>query len=101
MEHQNPAQRAHLWEYGNRLVAAPEPVKYDYAHELPRHVHGPDGASKIVSTPDECDAAFAEGYQLLPYPVAAADAADAATDEAADEAPKKRGRKPKTAAAAE
>lgn len=66
----------------------------EYPHQIPRHVHGPDGASKIVRTIEECEAAFAEGYKLLPFE-SAAEVAIEPSYEVLDVEYKKRGRKPK------
>lgn len=38
----------------------------DYPHELPRHLHQADGVSKVVSTPDDCDAALRAGWVIDP-----------------------------------
>ena len=34
--------------------------------DLPRYVHGPDGAHRLVRTPAECSAALGEGWRLTP-----------------------------------
>lgn len=65
--HKDPAQRAHLWERPSRVDEQPAPVDphADYAHALPRWVHkGAD--QKFVTTPDECDAAKADGWVIDP-----------------------------------
>lgn len=67
----------------------------EYPHQIPRHVHGPDGVSKIVWTPEECETALnVEGYKLLPFE-SAAEVAIEPSYEVLDVEYKKRGRKPK------
>lgn len=63
-KHKDPADRAHIWEAPAADV--PDVVTHDYPHELPRHVHKAGGVSLIVFTPEECDAALADGWSLLP-----------------------------------
>lgn len=64
-KHKDPADRAHIWEAPAADVVAPAAAA-DYPHELPRHVHKAGGVSQIVSTPDACDDALADGWSLLP-----------------------------------
>lgn len=66
--HKNPADRAHVWERPLRSdEREPEPDPHaDYQHELPRFLHKKGQESIIVRTPDACDAALADGWQLHP-----------------------------------
>jgi hypothetical protein len=70
--HKDPTDRAHIWERPARAdeIARTEAL-VDYPHELPRHVHRANGAYKLVTTPDECETALAEGWSLTPTPPAA------------------------------
>lgn len=66
MDHKDPTDRAHLWDRKARPDEQPttEPVS-DYPHALPRHLHkGAD--SKIVITPDECEAHLDDGWVIHP-----------------------------------
>lgn len=65
--HKDPAQRAHVWERPARIDERPVDAAphADYAHELPRWIHkGPD--QKFVTTPDDCEAAKADGWVIDP-----------------------------------
>ena len=70
-EHNHPADRAHLWE---RVSPAPDasPAAHTYAHALPRLLHKSND-HKRVDTPDECDAALADGWALLPVAAGSAE----------------------------
>jgi hypothetical protein len=65
--HKDPAQRAHVWERPARIDERPAPVDphADYAHALPRWIHK-GGEQKFVTTPDECEAAKADGWLIDP-----------------------------------
>lgn len=69
-KHKAPAERSHVMEREARddeqPAAAVDPEVAAYPHELPRHVHKAGGDYRAVTTPDECEAAFADGYKLLP-----------------------------------
>lgn len=68
----------------------------DYPHQIPRHVHGPDGVSKIVRTVEECETALnVEGYKLLPFESAAEVVSEQAYETIDPPKPVTRGRKPK------
>lgn len=65
--HKNPAERTHVWERPARVDERPaEPTPFaDYEHELPRWVHkGAD--QRFVTTPEDCEAAKADGYVIDP-----------------------------------
>jgi len=58
-------------EDGDKVVGQ---VASDYPHALPRDLHKAHGAHLRVNTPEQCDAALADGWQLVPpadapYPV--------------------------------
>jgi len=55
-------------EAGDKIVGA---VATDYPHALPRDLHKAHGETKRVTTADDCDAALADGWTLVP-PVEAA-----------------------------
>lgn len=65
--HRDPAQRAHLWERPARTDETPkEPSSHAaYEYELPRYLHK-GGESKRVDTPDECEAALSDGWEIHP-----------------------------------
>lgn len=65
--HKDPAQRTHLWERPARIDEQPAAVDphADYAYPLPRYVHK-GGEAKRVDTPDECDAALSDGWEIHP-----------------------------------
>lgn len=66
--HKDPKDRANLWQRPKRDDEQPSPKFAGYDIELPRYLHRytADGAveSKIVATPEDCDDAFAEGWEL-------------------------------------
>lgn len=65
--HKDPAQRAHVWERPARMDERPAAVDPHaaYPHQLPRWVHK-DGAQKMVHTPDDCDAALDDAWEIHP-----------------------------------
>lgn len=66
VDHKEPKDRAHMWERPKREdETADAAVVLDYPHVLPRLLHK-DGDHKRVDLPDECDAALADGWSLLP-----------------------------------
>lgn len=73
-KHKEPKDRAHVWERPARADEQPAAAPAaDYPHELPRYVHHADGTAKLVSTPDEAEAALAAGYYINPNDIPAAD----------------------------
>lgn len=48
-------------------VAEPMPVPVtDYPHQTPRYLHKTGDVARLVQSPEECEAAFAEGWTLQP-----------------------------------
>jgi hypothetical protein len=54
---------------GYHSTEAPRPtpvVPAAYPHQLPRLLHKPGVPQRRVDTPEQCEAAFADGWTLLP-----------------------------------
>jgi hypothetical protein len=65
----NPADREHMWQRPKREDEHPkDDSPSGYRHQLPRILHHADGSTKRVDTIAECEAAFDDGWQLLPHP---------------------------------
>lgn len=65
-DYKDPKDRTHMWERPARSDEQTVGAAFaDYEHDLPRWLHK-EGVEEplLVSTPDECDAAKADGYQL-------------------------------------
>lgn len=59
-----PEQKAGYHTTEAPPTAPAEPVPYP--HQLPRLLHKPGVPQKRVDTPEQCEAAFADGWTLLP-----------------------------------
>lgn len=65
-DHKDPTDRAHLWDRKARPDEQPESgPAFDYQYALPRHVHKGE-ASKVVGTPEACEAALDDGWVIHP-----------------------------------
>lgn len=51
-----------MWERAQRAAEAPADSYVEYPLELPRYLHKHESDPVLVQTPDECDAALADGY---------------------------------------
>lgn len=62
-----PDPRAHMWERPIPAHEQPPSVDphADYAHPLPRWVHK-GGDQRFVTTPEQCEAALADGWEIHP-----------------------------------